>query len=154
MKVTLSYFIEPNPSERGRSRRHRYASHGLRFDVKTPEETLKEFKKRVNQAAWDEESGRSSKSDAENWMLGPDLRGLGSLHSDRWEGTAAQLAERGYIAVFPVIGRWRERYQLQRWQERARYSLIVTIKPSTTGVDIYTPVMNLIAPEVPIEISR
>lgn len=154
MKVTLSYFIEPNPSERGRSRRHRYASHGLRFDVKTPEETLKDFKKRVNQAAWDEESGKTSKSDAENWTLGPDLRGLGSLHSDRWTGTAAQLAERGYIAVFPVIGWWRERFQLQRWHERTRYALIVTIKTPATGVDIYTPVMNLITPKVPIEISR
>ena len=154
MRVTLSYFIEPNPSERGRSRRHRYASHGLRFDVKTPEETLKDFKMRVNQAAWDEESGKSSKSDARNWMLGPDLRGLGSLHSDRWSGTAAQLAERGYIAVFPVIGWWRERFQLQRWHERARYALIVTIKTPATEVDIYTPVVNIIAPRVSIEISR
>lgn len=154
MKVTLSYFVEPNPRESGRSRRHRYASHGLRFDVKTPEESLKEFKKRVNQAAWDEESGKTSRSDSKNWMLGPDLRGLGSLHSDRWSGTAAQLAERGYIAVFPIIGWWRERYQLQRWNERARYALIVTIRTQATGVDIYTPVMNLITPKVPIEISR
>jgi hypothetical protein len=154
MKVTLSYFIEPNPSERGQSRRHRYASHGLRFDVKTPEETLKEFKKRVNQAAWDEESGKSTESDATDWFLGPNLRGLGSIHSDRWSGTAAQLAEREYIAVFPVIGWWRERYQLGRWQEHARYSLVVTIKTSSTEVDIYTPVMNLVAPKVPIEISR
>jgi hypothetical protein len=154
MKVTLSYFIEPNPRESGRSRRHRYASHGLRFDAKTPEESLKEFKKRVNQAAWDEESGKTSKSDSGNWMLGPNLRGLGSLHSDRWSGTAAQLAERGYIAVFPVIGWWRERYQLQRWNERARYALIITLRTQATEVDIYTPVMNLISPKVPIEISR
>lgn len=152
MRVTLSYFIDPNPSERGWSRRHRYASHGLRFDVKTPEETVKEFKKRINQAAWDEESGKSTKSDATNWFLGPDLRGLGSIHSDRWSGTAAQLAEREYIAVFPIIGWWRERYQLQRWDQRARYSLIVTIRTQSTSVDIYTPVMNLITPKVPIEI--
>lgn len=154
MKVTLSYFIEPNPSERGRSRRHRYASHGLRFDVKTPEETVTEFKKRVNQAAWDEESGKSTESDAANWFLGPDLRGLGSIHSDRWSGTAAQLAEREYLAVFPIIGWWRERYQLQRWGERARYTLVVTIKAPSTDVDIYTPVMHMITPQVPIEISR
>jgi len=38
LRVTLSYFIEPNPGERGRERRHRYASHGLRFDVNTPTE--------------------------------------------------------------------------------------------------------------------
>src|SRR5690348_14907431 len=35
MRVTLSYFVEPNPSARGRSR-YRYESHGLRFDVKRP----------------------------------------------------------------------------------------------------------------------
>ena len=38
MRVTLSYFIEPNPSQRGNSR-YRYQSHGLRFDVKRPTET-------------------------------------------------------------------------------------------------------------------
>lgn len=34
LRVTLSYFIEPNPSERGWTRRNRYASHGLRFAMK------------------------------------------------------------------------------------------------------------------------
>ena len=33
MRVTLSYFIEPNPSRRGHRSRYRYESHGLRFDV-------------------------------------------------------------------------------------------------------------------------
>ena len=36
MRVTLSYFIEPNPSRRGVRSRYRYESHGLRFDVKRP----------------------------------------------------------------------------------------------------------------------
>ncbi|MDD9982077.1 MAG: hypothetical protein OXU81_12080 [Gammaproteobacteria bacterium] len=36
MRVTLSYFIEPNPSRRGHRSRYRYESHGLRFDVKDP----------------------------------------------------------------------------------------------------------------------
>ena len=31
MRVTLSYFIEPNPSQRGVRSRYRYESHGLRF---------------------------------------------------------------------------------------------------------------------------
>jgi CRISPR/Cas system CMR-associated protein Cmr1 (group 7 of RAMP superfamily) len=42
---------------------------------------------------------------------------------------------------------------LKGWSERARYSLVVTIKTPGTEVDIYTPVMNLISPKVPIEIS-
>ena len=43
MRVTLSYFIEPNPSQRGNSR-YRYQSHGLRFDVKRPTETSNAFR--------------------------------------------------------------------------------------------------------------
>ena len=38
MRVTLSYFIEPNPSRRGVRSRYRYESHGLRFDVRRPHE--------------------------------------------------------------------------------------------------------------------
>ena len=33
MRVTLSYFVEPNPARRGWRSRYRYASHLLRFDV-------------------------------------------------------------------------------------------------------------------------
>ena len=35
LRVTLSYFIEPNPGERGWKGRYRYASHGLRFGAET-----------------------------------------------------------------------------------------------------------------------
>ncbi len=34
MRLTLSYFVEPNPGSRGWVRRYRYPSHGLRFQVK------------------------------------------------------------------------------------------------------------------------
>ena len=57
MRVTLSYFIEPNPGERGWTRRHRYGSHGLRFRAKAATETVNEFRARINQAARDEEEG-------------------------------------------------------------------------------------------------
>ena len=36
MRVTLSYFVEPNPPRRGYVARHQYASHGLRFSVRRP----------------------------------------------------------------------------------------------------------------------
>ena len=42
------------------------------------------------------------------------LRNLGSIHSDVWHGTAADLAERDYIAVYPVICWWRERPKFER----------------------------------------
>ena len=41
LRVTLSYYIEPNPGERGWLRRHRYASHALRFAVKRELESLR-----------------------------------------------------------------------------------------------------------------
>ena len=55
MRVTLSYFIEPSPGRRGWKYRHRYASHGLRFDVKRPLESVEDFRKRLNKMARDEE---------------------------------------------------------------------------------------------------
>ncbi|HLG16059.1 MAG TPA: S8 family peptidase [Blastocatellia bacterium] len=151
MRVTLSYFIEPNPARRGWTNKHRYASHGLRFDVKTPTESLDEFRQRINKAARDEEYGKASTSDSARWFFGPDLRSLGSLHSDRWTGTAVELAERGFIAVYPVIGWWRERHQLGRWNKQARYSLVVTIRTPETEVDVYTPVANMIATQIAID---
>ena len=39
MRVTLSYFVEPSPGERGWDRKYGYASHGLRFKVIRPTET-------------------------------------------------------------------------------------------------------------------
>ena len=51
LRVTLSYFVEPNPGERGWTRRHRYASHSLRFAVKRSLETLPQFRQRINRAA-------------------------------------------------------------------------------------------------------
>lgn len=150
MKVTLSYFIEPNPGERGWENKYRYASHGLRFDVRRPLESLEAFQQRVNQQARDEESrpNRHAARESGKWVLGENLRKLGSVHSDTWYGSAAELAERGYIAVYPVLGWWKERANLQRWGKRARYALIVTIKTPGVETDIYTPVANQIAAEV------
>src|SRR3712207_7795828 len=36
------------------------------------------------------------------------FRSAGSIHADIWEGTAADLANRGAIAVYPVTGWWKE----------------------------------------------
>jgi hypothetical protein len=150
MRVTLSYFIEPNPARRGWRQRHRYASHGLRFEVNTPTESLKEFRHRVNRAALDAEQGSRGSGDPADWILGPDLRARGSVHSDEWRGTAVELARREHIAVYPVIGWWRERHQLGRWQQAARYTLIVTIRTPRTDVDIYTPIETVVAPPISV----
>jgi hypothetical protein len=155
LKVTLSYFIEPNPGERGWGRRHQYASHGLRFKVKRPSEDDDTFRKRINKAATDEEEKlNSTRKYDEDWFLGEKNRNHGSIHSDIWYGSAADLAQRGAIAVYPVGGWWKENKTLERWNNSVRYSLIVSIRvPSLVEVDIYTPVANLIAVPVAIPIS-
>ncbi|TKC97101.1 S8 family peptidase [Polyangium fumosum] len=139
--ITLSYFIEPNPARRGWVRRHRYASHGLRFAVSKPTESKDEFRKRVNKAARAEEDGKISTSDR-GWFLGTDLRNKGSLHQDYWIGTAADLASRDILAVYPVTGWWRERPHLERWSQAARYALVVSIRTRAQTVDIYEPIAN------------
>jgi hypothetical protein len=143
LRVTLSYFIEPNPGERGWTRRHRYASHGLRFRVKLATETVDEFRARINQAARDEEEGAPG-GGGENWLLGT-FRDRGSLHADFWSGSAADLAERDAVGVFPVGGWWKEKPFLERFDALTRYALIVTIRAPGSNVDIYTPVATSVA---------
>ncbi len=149
VRVTLSYFIEPNPGERGWTRRHRYASHGLRFQMKTATETVGEFRARINQAARNEEEG-APVNVGEGWLLGT-FRDSGSLHSDFWRGTAADLAERDAIGIFPVGGWWKEKPYLDRYNDHARYSLIVTIRAPNAEVDLYAAVETILTTEIVAE---
>jgi hypothetical protein len=153
LRVTLSYFIEPNPGSRGWVRRYSYASHGLRFDVRRPTESNDDFRKRLNQLALAEEEKRPvpAASDAAEWYFGPDYRVSGSIHSDIWQGNAADLAARGAIAVYPVTGWWKELKARDRSDRGARYSLIVSIETPGQDVDIWTEVANQIG--IPVEIG-
>lgn len=149
LRATLSYYIEPNPGERGWTRRHRYASHGLRFRVKSATETVDEFRARINQAARDEEEGAPA-GGGEEWLLGT-FRDRGSLHSDFWSGSAADLAERDAIGIFPVGGWWKEKPYLERFDAVTRYALVVTIRAPGAAVDIFTPVEAAVAVPIAIE---
>ncbi len=143
MKVTLSYFIEPKPERNQTKQPSGYRSHGLRFDAKAPTETSDQFRQRINKAAREEASVLTS-SDADKWLIGPKLRNRGSLHSDSWRGTAVELAEKGHVAVYPVVGWWKELRRKEKYNRTAQYSLIVTIKTPDVEVDLYTPVSNLV----------
>ncbi|MFO0869467.1 MAG: S8 family peptidase [Pirellulales bacterium] len=151
MRVTLSYYIEPSPGRRGWNRKHRYQSHGLRFEVKHPLETAVAFHKRLSRAAWDDDEEQPDNvSDDRNWELGSRLRCKGSIHSDTWTGTAAELASCGVLAVFPVTGWWKERPHLERWNRSARYALLVTLETPRVDVDLYTPIATAIG--VPVQV--
>jgi hypothetical protein len=141
MKVTLSYFVEPNPSARGTASKFYYPSHRLRFDVQRPlDASTDDFVARVNAAALREDEGDPGNPKDPNWYLGERQRHRGSLHQDVWEGTAADLASRGFIAVYPAAGWWRTRPALERYNLPARYSLIVSIRTEQTEIDLYTAI--------------
>ena len=145
MRVTLSYFIEPNPSARGAASKYHYPSHRLRFDVQRPLDTSTEnFVARVNAAAQREDEGDPVNPSDPNWLLGERQRHRGSLHQDVWKGTAAELASRGFIAVYPAMGWWRTRPALERYELPARYSLVVSIQTQQMDVDLYTAVAQKI----------
>lgn len=150
LRVTLSYFVDPNPSRLGWRAKHRYASHGLRFDVKTGDETVLQFRARLNkQAATEDGEGPTTHGDSTKWLLGDQLRHRGSMHSDIWVGTAAELAERDVIGVYPVSGWWKEQPARDRSEIGARYALVVSIETDAENVDIWTPVAQQVG--IPIE---
>jgi hypothetical protein len=150
LRVTLSYFIEPNPGDRGWARRHRYASHGLRFAVKRSVETIDEFRARINRAVEMEEQGSQVDLGPDAWFFGQ-LRDVGSLHSDFWRGTGAELGRRDAVAVYPVGGWWKEKQALARYDRAARYSLILSLRAVAGAIDIYTPIQTAIAATIQIE---
>jgi hypothetical protein len=151
LRVTLSYFVEPNPARLGWKARHRYQSHGLRFEVKRRAETLVEFEKRINQLEREEGEHRTEAPADDGWFFGARAREHGSIHSDRWTGTAAVLAERGVIGVHPVIGWWKEQPKRDRSATGVRYALIVSIEAPGVETDLWTPVAQQVG--MPIEIT-
>jgi len=145
LRVTLSYFVEPNPARRGWKKRHSYASHGLRFDVKGRGQSVEQFQKRLNQLAIDEEEERPPVADdASQWFFGAqdkDGRHKGSLHGDFiFNASGADLAERGMIGVFPVSGWWKEQPKHDRSDHGVSYALVVSLETAEQGVDLWTPV--------------
>ena len=141
LRVTLSYFIEPTASRRGWRRRYAYASHGLRFDLRAPLETTTQFISRVNHEAQAEEDGQRRPSGRpDRWVMGPYQRNLGSLHQDLWEGSGADLADCGLLAVHPVAGWWKNARRKDRVDLPVRYALLVSLVTQEAGIDLYTPI--------------
>lgn len=57
---------------------------------------------------------------------------------------AADLAERGVIAVYPVSGCWKDHPKRDRSDKGARYALIVSIETPGEDAEIWTPVAVLV----------
>jgi hypothetical protein len=154
MKVTLSYFIDPNPGLSANVDAQRYQSHGLRFDHQRKNESVQRFKQRVNPSERNIPRQRPAASEPADprWMLGEDSISAGSLHCDVWTGPAIELLNRDTLCVKPINGWWRNRASTDICNRKSRYALIVTLKARNADLDIYTPVCISIGLAVPVEI--
>lgn len=137
LRVTLSTFIDPHPSRRGR---YGYPSHQLRFALKPPAEDPDHFLARINSAARDDDYQRTRSPSDERWFFGSDARARGSICSDIWSGPAADLATRSELAVTPVSGWWKDK----KIDKPVRYTLLVSIETEQQDVDLWTEVMQSI----------
>ncbi|MGY3077073.1 hypothetical protein ACVWZZ_003444 [Bradyrhizobium sp. LM6.10] len=153
MKVTLSYFIEPNPGLSANVDAQRYQSHGLRFDHQRRRESVARFRQRVNPAERNDGQRPVSEPTDPNWMLGEDSISAGSLHCDVWTGPAIDMLNRDTLCVKPVNGWWRHRSSLEICNRKSRYALIVTLRVLNPDVDIYTPIRTSIGLPVPVPID-
>lgn len=151
LRITLSYFIEPNPGDRGWTTKYGYQSHGLRFALKHNLESQAKFEARINKAAQGDDYQRTRFAESGSWVFkrNQPLATSGSVHSNIWTGDADALAERGSIAVFPTYGWWNKRPNLKGYEKSSRYALVATIR--TPETDIYTAVANAINVPVVIE---
>lgn len=144
MRVTLSYYIEPGPGQIGWKDKYRYPSCGLLFDVNNPYESKEEFKKRISIAMRDEDEKSLVSNDSGRWLIGSQNRNVGSIHSDIWEGTAADLSQSNYIMIYPTTGWWKLRTNQKKYNNRVRYSLVVSIETPENNVNLYNEITTAI----------
>lgn len=154
LKITLSYFIEPNPGVSASIDPQHYQSFGLRFDLRRKLESVKDFVERVNALERDDPLGPARHTpDDKRWRLGPKSMSCGSLHCDEWIGPAVELAARNIICVKPVIGWWRNRASLDICNRQTRYSLVATLSTPDITVELHTPIKIIVDTDIDVEIS-
>lgn len=141
MKVTLSYFIEPNLTGRAATRPDTYRSYGLRFALKKRGETPEQFQARqsVYEDEYAEGDGGGVK-ETSYWLLGPKAVQAGSLHCDLWRGHAIDLSLHDHLAIHPVGGWWKSHMGQQRYADRGRYALLISLTADDRSVDLYSEV--------------
>lgn len=146
MKVTLSYFVEPNLSGRAATRPETYRSFGLRFAMKKRSDTKEQFKRRVS--GQQEKDTPGPQQEGDYWLLGSNAVQAGSLHCDLWRGRAIDLALHDAIGVYPVTGWWKTHPGQKRFNDKGRYALVVSISAPGHDVDMYSEISAKVAAKV------
>ena len=147
LRVTLSYFAEPNKF--GRT-----IFHGLdlKWDMQGPQESEDEFLQRLNvlkrPMTADGKRAKVISKDSFPWDIGIRLRSRGTVQSDRWRGKMSALVGDKLIAVVPVLGWWDARRALKK--QEMRFSLVVSV----IGPGVYTAIKPRVeaAASIPVEI--
>ena len=152
LTITLSYYVEPGPTDNFASsfKKYAYASAGLRFELSTDRDTKTTFRNRLLRE-YNEEEMRIP-NDTRRWAIGVTNRTKGSVHKDWIKCMAADLARCNMIAVFPVSGWWYKRTGLRKLESEMRYSLIVSLECGEP-VSFSTEIENRIPIEQQVQIE-
>lgn len=124
LRVTLSYFTEPN-----KFGRRTYHGLDLKWDMQGPQESEDAFLKRINALKRPKDADgkrvKIAKTKSFDWDIGIQLRSRGTVQSDRWRGKMSALVGDKLIAIVPVLRWWDQRKPL-RTQEM-NFSLVVSV---------------------------
>ena len=155
LEVTLSYFMS---LDQARSAGRTIQVSLLWAEIRPDQynESPEDFRKRINVKARGDDikdKGESS-SGSGRWFLGSVNRDVGSIHSDFCVHNAVELCDCNVIAVYPVIGWWRERPHLGKCNNKVRYSLIVSLETPEVNVDLYTPIVAQISGAITLKMRR
>lgn len=153
LRVTLSYFVEPNPSADAPLSAGRYRSAGLRFDLKRRNEEQNVFESRINALAAVDDDQEAAEANDPHRLFGERSISAGSVHVEEWRCNAADLADRNGIAIFPVGGWWKTINDAERNNGKMRYSLIVTIDAGDVETDLWQEVAISAGIEVTQEVE-
>jgi hypothetical protein len=141
LRVALSSFVAPNPSEASRGSRYRYASHNLRFKLKRANENAQQFESRVGRSV---NADGPQNDEGDLWEFGSNRRDVGSLHIDQLTCQASDLARCNLIAVHPVAGWWKSKARLKEGLPTIRFSLVVEIDAQELEAELYAEVQAAI----------
>lgn len=147
LRVTLSYFAEPNKFGRA-------VFHGLdaKWDMQGPQESEDEFLQRINvlkrPKGPDGKPVKVSSTKSFPWDVGIQLRSRGTVQSDRWRGRMSEIVGDKLIAIVPVLGWWDQRRTLKT--EEMRFSLLVSV----FGPGVYSAIQPRVvaATAIPIDL--
>jgi subtilase family protein len=142
LRVALSTFIQPNPSEPARGSKFRYASHNLRFKLNRSNESKADFLARISELAEQPEGPVLDEDDG--WVFGRNRRDVGSLQIDELTCRASDLARRNILAVHPIAGWWKKKTVDNPEGRSPRFALILEIDAGTVEAELYAEVQTAV----------